>query len=340
MRYYIAIISLLIASIFAISLFYMTRSAAPLPLDDEQQQLEQQITLKVSHVVAQNTPKGLAAQHFADLVEQKSNGQITVQVFANAILYNDDNELEALQENDVQMIMPTVSKMTKHIPAWSLVDLPYLFSSTQDVERYFLSDDAKQLMAESSKQHIYTAAFWFNGFKQLLSEEPLQSIEDIAGHTARIMDSRYLAQQFELLHATPVSLAFQEVFMNAKEHAYTIQENTFSNIASKSFHDYQPYVTISNHGILSYAVLFNEDFYNSLPADARLIIDEALTETTLWHFEQSKTLNSLALQQLEQQAHVSTLSPSEKKRLQQRLTPLVEQYQQSRYGKYLEHFTP
>ena len=45
--------------------------AKPLPYDDEQKGLDTQITIHLSHVVAENTPKGQAANKFAELVEEK-----------------------------------------------------------------------------------------------------------------------------------------------------------------------------------------------------------------------------------------------------------------------------
>lgn len=327
-----AIICLVFIAIFMIS---SMRSPA-LPLDDEQQALDEQLVIKLSHVVAEHTPKGQAAKHFAQLVHEKSNGQITVQVFANSLLYNDDDELEALLNNEVQMIMPTVSKMTKYVPAWALLDLPYLFEHHIEVERYFKSEAARSLMAESSSLHVHTAAFWYNGFKQLLSVSPITSIDDIANERARIMDSETLAKQFEQLYAKPVIWDFEDVYYGTQQQAYTMQENTFSNIYSKRLYEYQTHMTLSNHGILSYAVLFNDSFYQSLPQHARNILDEALLETTAWHFENSRHLNDDAKQQLASLVQIHALSPAQQRQLRKQIEPLYEAYAATGYASYLE----
>lgn len=330
------------ALVFVGVLFYLLwlRPTASLPFDDEQQALHEQLTIKLSHVVAEHTPKGEAATHFAQLVEEKSNGQITVQVFANAILYNDEQELKALQQNDVQMIMPTVSKMTKHVPAWALLDLPYLFQHQESVVQYFTSPAAAQLMAQSNAIGVHTAAFWYNGFKQLLSTAPLHNVDDLNAQRVRVMNSQTLYEQFQLLNAVPLALSFEEVYETAQQQAYTLQENTFSNIASKNFHEHHPYITVSNHGILSYAVLFNDTFYRSLPKDARQILEEALEETTAWHFATSNTLNAQAEAALRQTATFSTLTPAQQHVLQQRWQPLYDKYRSGPYAHFLTDVTP
>src|SRR6266550_293017 len=68
------------------------------------------IVIKFSHVVATNTPKGLAAEKFKELAEKYTNGKVKVEVYPNSQLYKDKEELEALQLGAVQMLAPSNSK--------------------------------------------------------------------------------------------------------------------------------------------------------------------------------------------------------------------------------------
>src|SRR5882724_3542986 len=67
------------------------------------------IVIKFSHVVAANTPKGLAADKFKELAEKYTNGKVKVEVYPNSQLYKDKEELEALQLGAVQMLAPSNS---------------------------------------------------------------------------------------------------------------------------------------------------------------------------------------------------------------------------------------
>jgi TRAP-type C4-dicarboxylate transport system, periplasmic component len=64
------------------------------------------IVIKFSHVVAQDTPKGKAAEKFKALAEQYTNGAVKVEVYANSTLYKDKEEMEALQLGAVQLLAP------------------------------------------------------------------------------------------------------------------------------------------------------------------------------------------------------------------------------------------
>ena len=71
---------------------------------------QDKITIKFSHVVAPDTPKGRGAEKFKELAEQYTNGRVTVEIYPNSQLYKDKEELEALQMGAVQMLAPSLAK--------------------------------------------------------------------------------------------------------------------------------------------------------------------------------------------------------------------------------------
>src|SRR5215203_1068684 len=90
------------------------------------------IVIKFSHVVATNTPKGLAAEKFKELAEKYTGGRVKVEVYPNSQLYKDKEELEALQLGAVQMLAPSLAKFGPlGVKEFEVFDLPYLFSSKQ-----------------------------------------------------------------------------------------------------------------------------------------------------------------------------------------------------------------
>jgi tripartite ATP-independent transporter DctP family solute receptor len=297
--------------------------------DDEQQGLKKQIVIYFSHVVAENTPKGLAAQKFADLVEKKTNGRVKVEVFPNGSLYSDGEEMDALLRGNVQMIAPAFSNVTELIPEWQVLDLPFLFQDYRDVERTFTGDVGKQLLAMLDEKGIKGLALWSNGFKQMIgTARPLIRPDDFRGLRFRIMPSEVIARQFRLLGGDPIVVSFNHVYRSLENHEFDGQENTISNIYSKGFYKFQPYITISNHGYLGYAVMMNKSFWESLPKDIQQKITEAMQETTVWNLQQSKRQNEEELNKIEQNKHIHIhkLSEEEKKQWEQRFSPLYDQF--------------
>lgn len=301
----------------------------PLVYDDEQKGLQNQIIIYFSHVVAENTPKGLAAQKFAELVEQKTDGRVKVEVFPNGSLYSDGEELDALLRGDVQMIAPSFSKVTELIPEWQVLDLPFLFRNDDDVRRVFTGKIGAELLGMLEAKEIKGLALWSNGFKQMMNTaRPLIEPDDFRGLRFRIMPSEVIEKQFRLLGGEPVAVSFDHVYRALEQHEFDGQENTISNIYSKSFYKFQPYITISNHGYLGYAVMMNQTFWDRLPKDIQQKITEAMAEATQWNLQQSKAQNERELNELRQRedVHLYELSEREKREWERKFAPLYEEF--------------
>lgn len=261
---------------------------------------EKPIVVKFSHVVAENTPKGQAAIMFEELAEKYTEGKVDVQVFANSQLYNDDDVLAAVQQNNVQFAAPATSKVSKLFPQWQIFDFPFVFPNTAAVQAAMESEEiGGKLFNMLTEQQLLGLAMWDNGFKQMtLDDRPLYTPEDFAGKKFRVMSSKVLEAQFKAVGANPTPMPFSEVYSALEQGVIDGQENTLSNIYSKKFHEVQKYMTISNHGYLGYAVITNDEFWNGLPEDVRQGLAKALDETTKWVRENSETLNAEQLEKI------------------------------------------
>lgn len=104
------------------------------------------IVVKLSHVVAENTPKGLASLKFKELAEKKLPGKVQVQVFPSSQLFGDAKELEALLLNDVQIINPSLSKFDRYTKKISVFDLPFLFKDAKAAASFQKSKEGQALL--------------------------------------------------------------------------------------------------------------------------------------------------------------------------------------------------
>ena len=158
-------------------------------------------TIKFSHVVTGDTPKGKAAEEFKKLIEEKSDGQITVEIYPNSELYGDEDELQALQSNSVQMLAPSSAKFTTLAPELQVLDLPFLFDTVEDIPKIAAPDTAvgksiyeNEKLAENNTKVL---GLWDNGLKSLSSNTPMHKPSDLEALSFRIQPSDLLRSQFE-----------------------------------------------------------------------------------------------------------------------------------------------
>ncbi|MBX9836328.1 MAG: TRAP transporter substrate-binding protein DctP, partial [Burkholderiaceae bacterium] len=113
------------------------------------------VLLRFSHVVAQDTPKGMMASHFKELVAQRSGGRIRVEVYCDSQLYGDDDEMEALRLGAVEMLAPSLSKFGNYgLPEFEVFDLPFLFDNLAQVRRVTQGPVGQQLLQRLGRQQM------------------------------------------------------------------------------------------------------------------------------------------------------------------------------------------
>lgn len=238
--------------------------------------------MKISHVVSSSTPKGIASDYLEKRIEELTNGRIDVQVFPNSQLYGDGEEMKALVMNNVQVIMPSLSKFTSIAPQMQLFDLPFIFRDKAHL--YAVMDGevgAKLKSFIDAKKQMLAFDYWDAGFKHFSSsKQPIVNPEDAKGLKYRIQSSKVLEAQFKAVGGNPQILPFSEVYSALQQGVVDATENPLSNLYTKKFHEVQSSVTLSSHGYLGYLVVMNQQFFNKLPKDLQEHVKTAMKEAT------------------------------------------------------------
>ncbi len=255
--------------------------------------LAAEYTLKFSHVVSANTPKGKAADFFEKRLEELSGGKIDVQVYPSSQLYNDNAVVKALRLNSVQMAAPSFSKFGKIVPNLALFDLPFLFKDIDHLHRVQDGPVGEKLKDMVTAKGIVALDFWDNGFKQFSSsKKALIEPADAEGQKFRIMSSKVLEAQMKAVGGNPQMMPFSEVYSGLQQGVIDAAENPISNIYTKKFHEVQTDLTISDHGYLGYLVVMSKKFWKSLPADLQANVKQAMKEATAKEREYAKALET------------------------------------------------
>ncbi len=110
--------------------------------------------IKFPHVVAAATPKGLMAQRFKELAEERFPGRVRVEVYPSAQLMEDTESIEALAFGEVQMIATSVSLYDRLTQKFQVFDLPFLFPDLAAVERFQASPAGRELLTTLTDQGI------------------------------------------------------------------------------------------------------------------------------------------------------------------------------------------
>jgi C4-dicarboxylate-binding protein DctP len=240
-----------------------------------------EMVIKFSHVTnADNHPKGIAANLFAERVNAEMDGTACVEVYPNSTLYNDDQVLEAMLQGDVQFAAPSLSKFETFTKVFRIFDLPFMFKNMNAVEEFQNSETGVAMKESMTRRGLQGLEFWHNGLKQFSANKPLITPEDAAGLKFRVQPSDVLVAQMEALNASPQPMAFSEVYGALQTGVVDGQENSWSNVYGQKFFEVQDGITETNHGLLDYMVVASVDWLDSLDPAVRDQLLTILAEVT------------------------------------------------------------
>lgn len=282
------------------------------------------ITLRFSHVVAPDTPKGMGAEKFKELAELYTRGKVRVEVYPRAQLYKDQEELEALQLGAVEMVAPSLAKFGPlGSKEFEIFDLPYLFPDRAALRAVTQGPIGRELLQGLESKGIRGLAYWDNGFKIMSASRPILMPKDLVGLRMRIQPSRVLQAQMTTLGIVPQVIPLPEVYQALQTGVIDGTENPPSNMLVQKLHEVQSHATLSNHGYLGYAVIVNKAFWDGLPRDVRAALEKAMDEATAYTNRVAETANEAALAEMrasgktqfheqtpeERQAWIAALAP-------------------------------
>lgn len=283
----------------------------------------------ISHVAPENTAKHQGALAMKNKIEEASNGEIKVKLYPNSSLYNDKNEFENLLLNNVQFIIPDMSKLVSYEPAFDIASLPLVFSSDEDATAFWDGEHGQEIMRKIEKEGVKALTMWPNGFRVLTNNKrPVQKPEDYKGLKIRTSSGQVLADVFDLLNAGSVSIPFNEVYTALQQGTVDGQENTLSSVASAKFDEVQKYLTINQFSRVDYALLTNTDFWDSLDDKTKKVIQEGIDEGTKTAREEVTRLNEEGLESMRERGliEIYELTESDKEEFRKLFQPVYEKY--------------
>jgi C4-dicarboxylate-binding protein DctP len=290
-----------------------------------------ELTIRFAHVVAEDTPKGLTVQRFAQLVAERAPGRIRVVIYSNAQPYGDSDEFEALQVGAVEMLAPSLSKFGRvGFPEFELFDLPFLFDNLSEVRQLTDGPLGQRLLAGLGRQGLVGLGYLDNGFKQMSAHRPLLAPADFQGLRLRVQGSRVIAAQMRALGATPVTLPFTKTRDALARQIVQGTENPLSNLWTQRMDRVQSHLSLTQHAYLGYAVITSQRFWRGLPEADRALLAEALREALAYGNQIADQQNDQALTALRGAGTttVHTLRPEQRAALRTAVQPVYQQLEQ------------
>jgi TRAP-type transport system periplasmic protein len=172
------------------------------------------------------------------------------------------------------------SYLTDRIPELGLVDLPFLFRTTERA-RAAIDGALGQMLARKIEERVdyRILGFFENGFRHLSNRlRPVRTPSDLASMRIRVLPSKIQARTFELLGAIPMRMDLTEAIAMIAGGELDAQENPLSNTVTYGVHKFHRFHTLTNHFYISRPIFVHRAAFDSWPGDLQSAMRSAVTE--------------------------------------------------------------
>lgn len=233
------------------------------------------ITLKLGHLANEDNSWHKGCVKFADEVKALTNGKVEVKVFPNDSLGKEMDLINGLQLGTADMVI-TGESLQNWAPKAALLAIPYGFKSMAEMDQAVngpLGEEIKKEIVEKAK--IIPIAYFARGPRNLTSNKPIKSVDDVKGLKMRVPNVPVFMQFWRGVSAQPTPMAFGEVFTSLQTGVIEAQENPLALIKSASFFEVQKYVNRTEHVRSWIYLTIGEKAFNKLNAEQKAAIQEA-----------------------------------------------------------------
>ncbi|MFC0524732.1 TRAP transporter substrate-binding protein [Pontibacillus salicampi] len=244
------------------------------------------IVLRLGQSKAASHPVSKGIDKFAEIVEKKSNGEIEIETYHDAVLGSDREVIEGAQQGSLDLASsstPNMSSFTKLFNAW---DLPYIFESKKEVYQAIDGEPGDVIRKALSEKGFQVIFFPDYGFRQIVNNvKPIQVPSDLEGLKIRTTSSPIEQADFEAFGANPTPIAWQEVFTALQQGTVEGEGNSYSLLWDTKHQEVLQYATEVNYNYSSDIVLMNKEIFKSLSEEHQQVIMEAGEEAVSWQRE-------------------------------------------------------
>ena len=296
---------------------------------------------KMSVVTNEDSSWTKGARLFADLVKQRSGGQIQITVYPNGELAggNQLKELTMLQDGSINFTYHSNLLYTNLDQSFAAISMPWLFTDYPQVDAALSGPAGSQLLKATEAQGIVGLAYGENGFRQLTNGRlAVRAPDDLHGLKIRIPDVELYKSIYKAMGAIPITMNFGEVIGALKQGQIDGQENPIDVIVSSKLYEVQNHITVWNYSYDALILGMNKKDWDGLPGTAQAIIKLAASEASKEQVRLSRDAARTQLSLLRDKGMIITeLTPGQVKAFRATTDPVYAEWS-SKIGSTIEKF--
>jgi tripartite ATP-independent transporter DctP family solute receptor len=236
------------------------------------------VELNFGHTINTDSHYQQVAVKFAELVAQKSNGSIKVNVFPASQLGGEVKMIQAARSGSQALLITGQAPLVNTIKEYSIFDLPYLFDDLDQANKVLSGPVGKKYLDMLDQHGLIGLGFMSAIERDTFSKKPLNKVEDFKGFKVRVIQSPGYVKTYEALGGAPTPMAYSEVYLSVQQGVIDGGELSADQYVMDKFVDISKYFNRTKVQFLPALIIVSKSIFEGLSPEQQKAIREAGTE--------------------------------------------------------------
>ena len=233
-------------------------------------------SLKFNHVLGPKEPYHEGFVNWAKAVEARTKGGLKIDVFHSAQLGKEEDILEQIRQGANIGQNTDSARMGNYVPGIAVMNGPYFAETLADVAKLRKAPTVIKWNQElADKFGFKVLSFsWVQGYRHFFTNKPIRRPDDLKGLRIRTPPAPIWQESIRALGATPVAMAFTEMYPGLQQRAIDGVELVYNNIPGGKFYEVLKFASETRHIMLINFEVVSAKWFNGLPKEYQQVLVE------------------------------------------------------------------
>ncbi|MEK7220024.1 MAG: TRAP transporter substrate-binding protein, partial [candidate division NC10 bacterium] len=287
-----------------------------------------------AHTSPPDHPYTLGMVRYADLVKERTNGRVAIQIHHSRQLGDERQVVEGLQLGTIHLTVTSTGPLGGFVPEMNVVDLPFLFRDGEHAYKVLDGEIGRGLLNKFDAVGIKGLAFWENGFRHITtSKKPVREPTDMKGLKIRVMENKVHQAAFRQLGSDATPMAWGEVFTSLQQGLLDAQENPIPIIYTFKLNEVQKYVSLTGHVYSPAPLLMSKKTWDRMPPEIQKVMFDTAVEVARYQRGLIREQEQKQIGELRAKG-MTIIEQPDRAAFREAMKPVFEQFQ-GQFGKDL-----
>lgn len=250
------------------------------------------LTLEVGNILAPGSFQNQALAVFKELVEERSNGALLVEIFPAEQLGHAPDMVENVAMGAQAMMLGSQTWWEVFSDKIGVATIPFLFEDRDHFQRWvdkiFVNEIAPEVMAKGNQRFINLGHMWHRGpFRVIVSNKPIFTPDDLVGLDLRLWPARMIQRSWAGFGVNIEVIDFAEVYLALQYGMIDAVTSPFDLVWPQRFTEVAKYVTELQQFPQLELISINNDIWNRLSQEQQQILEDSANDAGEWYNEQT-----------------------------------------------------